>query len=456
MTRKLLDQLPLMPGFAVHEHGHELATISAILQGDRQLPKLVAADLTPSGPTRRGQGGRPGLSADQVLRMLILKQLHSLSYEQLAFHLADSVSFQRFCCIGLFDVPPSRSALHANLSRIKAETLQKIHRRIIAFAVRSGVEDGARVRVDCTVTDSNIHHPTDGTLLDDVVRKLTRLMVKASEYTEVPFPDRTKRAKRRSTGIRNAKGFKKMKPLYIDLLKVTREVLECAGRVVDGLARSCPNNRVAARKIGELREQLGHFLELGRRVVDQTDRRVVRGEKVPSLEKVVSIFEEHTDIIRKDHRDTLYGHKLCLSTGASNLVLDCVVLRGNPADSTLAVHMMDRHERLFDQPAKQAAFDGGFASRSNLETIKATGVEDVSFSKGRGLKVNEMVSDQRTYRKLRDFRAGIEGTISFLKRCLGLGRCHWSGWASFESYCWASVISANLLMLARHRVAGSP
>jgi IS5 family transposase len=160
------------------------------------------------------------------------------------------------------------------------------------------------------------------------------------------------------------------------------------------------------------------------RVVDQTERRVLRGEQVPAQEKVVSIFEPHTDIIIKKKRETEFGHKLCLTTGASSLVLDCVIEDGNPADSTLAVGMVERQRDIYGKVPRQVAFDGGFASRANLDAIKAMDVKDVMFSKGRGLAVTEMVKSTWVFKRLWRFRAGVEGCISFLKRCFGLDLGH--------------------------------
>ena len=132
------------------------------------------------------------------------------------------------------------------------------------------------------------------------------------------------------------------------------------------------------------------------------------------------------------------------------MFLDCVVEDGNPADSALACEMIDRQTVIYGRPPRQAAFDGGFASQGNLKGIKSVGVTDVMFSKKRGLKVVDMAKSTWVYKKLRNFRAGIEGMISFLKRCFGAGRCTWRGLASFQSYVWGSVVSANLLILARH------
>ncbi len=132
---------------------------------------------------------------------------------------------------------------------------------------------------------------------------------------------------------------------------------------------------------------------------------------MPALEKIVSIFEEHTDIIRKDRRATLYGHKICLTGGASSMILDCTVLQGNPADSTLAKKMVDRQADIFARPPRQVVFDGAFASKLNLQDIKAAGVKDVAFSKSEGMEITAMVKSSWVYKRLRDFRAGIEGNI---------------------------------------------
>jgi transposase, IS5 family len=201
--------------------------------------------------------------------------------------------------------------------------------------------------------------------------------------------------------------------------------------------------------IFELFQSLQHFLGLARRVVTQAHRRVVLGETVPSSEKLVSIFEPHTDIIVKDRRDTLYGHKLCLATGASGLITDCHVEKGNPADSTLAVGMVERHIERYGRAPEQVCFDGAFASRANFDEIKRLEAGAVVFTKGKAITVDEMAGDVRTFRLLRRFRAGIEATISFLKRCVGWTCCAWRSLRSFTAYTWASVVTANLLLLAR-------
>lgn len=194
---------------------------------------------------------------------------------------------------------------------------------------------------------------------------------------------------------------------------------------------------------------MDRYIPLARKVIEQTERRVLKGEKLNPQEKVVSIFEPHTDIIRKDRRDTYYGDKIALTGGASGLLTDLLIEKGNPADATIANKMIERQKEVYGKVPRQAAYDGGFAARSNLATIKEMGVKDVVFSKKCGLKVSEMAKSTWVYKRLRDFRAGIEGMISFLKRSFGLNRCTWRGFESFKAYAWSSVVSANLLLMAR-------
>ncbi len=189
------------------------------------------------------------------------------------------------------------------------------------------------------------------------------------------------------------------------------------------------------------------------KVREQTERRVLQGEKVPAAEKVVSIFEEHTDIIQTGGRETTFGHKVFLTCGKTSLLTDCLVVRGNPADSTYLETMLDRHCHQYGSYPRQASLDGGFASRENLALAKSKpGLKDVAFAKKRGLTIESMVSSSWVYKQLRRFRAGIEGCISMLKRVFGADRCTWKGWEHFQQYLHLSVFSFNLLVLARLRL----
>jgi len=436
-------QLPLTVNLGEHDHVDELREISRILDENSQTADVVHADLTRG---LRGDRGREALTAEQVLRTAVLYQMHTFSFRELAFEVQFNQAYRNFCRLG-FAQQPSKSALQRDINRIDPESWEKINRLLLGYAVSIGVEDGKAVRTDCTVMNSTIHHPTDSSLLWDCVRKITDLLDDASKIVLASYSNHRKVAKRRALAISNAKRMDKRRPLYADLLKTTKKTIGYAKRVVAALRmRKHPSAPHHADKIS-------HFIELANKVVDQTERRVVHGEAVPAEEKIVSIFEEHTNIIRKGNRDTLYGHKLCLSAGRSNLITDLVVLDGNPNDSTLTVAMMKRHAELFGTCAEQAAFDAGFASIENLDALKAHGITDVMFHKRVGLDIADMVKSSWVYKKLRNFRAGIEGIISFLKRAFGVHRSRWKGLRSFKACAMSAVVSANLLTLARHALA---
>ena len=438
------EQLSLAQPWIAHPHARELEAMSRILDAEGGMAERVGQDLVRG--VKNPETGRGGMSGDQVLRVLVVKQMNGFGYAALHFHLLDSASYRTFCRFGALESVPSRSALAENVKKVRVETLEEIDRMLLKRAAREGVEKGRKVRIDSTVVEANIHAPSDSALLWDSVKVLTRLLEQAGAGCPA-WRDHTKRAKRRMLAIQRARTKEKRVPLYRDLLKVTGKVLGYARSARDVLADS------AEEGLRRQAFELNRHRRLLERVVDQAERRVLRGESVPAGEKVVSIFETHTDVIVKDGRDTLYGHRVFLTGGASGLVLDCLIRAGNPADSTLSTPMLQRQKEIYGRPSRQAALDGGFASKENLRAAKELGVADVCFAKKRGLKVPNMVKSTWVYRKLRDFRAGIEGMISFLKRAFGLDRCTWRGDLSFQSYVWSGVLAANLLTLARHKLA---
>jgi IS5 family transposase len=441
MRKKSKKQMPLTPPKIDHSKADELETISHMLDDNPTILDCILKDLN-RGRVEKRSGAR-GMSADQVLRAALVKQMFGFSYRDLAFHIEDSASVSRFLRIGFGDRPFKHSALAKNIKMISPETWEEINRVLLAWATSKGIEKGRQVRVDCTVVETDIHAPTDSSLLYDSVRVLCRILGEAdARWGGCPHQDHRRRAKRRLMNILNAKNNKaRLKP-YRDLLKVTGKAAGYAEHAITQL-----------EQIGEPEAlgyalELKHYLDLTRRVIDQTERRVLNGEKVPSSEKVVSIFEPHTDIIVKDRRDTYYGHKVCLCVGASQLITDCLITSGNPADTDLTETMLDRQNDIYGRYPLKAALDGGFASKANLKAAKDKGIKDVCFAKKRGLEVLDMCRSEWVYKRLRNFRAGVESVISRIKRSLGFDRCTWKGLRSFGSYVWLSAVAANLRTLA--------
>jgi IS5 family transposase len=448
MRKKSEKQMPLMPPEIDHPQAEELSAISRILDSNPIIYDLVMQDLSPK--QIKSKAGAKGMSAEQVIRAAIVKQMFEFSYKDLAFHLMDSVSLKRFCHIGIADKGFKKSVLCKNIKAISPQTWEAVNRCIVGFAKDEGIEKGRQVRIDSTVVESNIHAPFDSTLLWDSVRVLARTLTKAKDLFArcgIVFQNHTRRAKRRMLAIQYAKSKKKRKQHYLDLLKVSRDTVFYAQNCINILQY---HHDVIAMA---LCEDLKGTVELALRVIDQTEKRVLHGLSVPATEKVVSIFEPHTDIIVKDRRDTFYGHKVCLSGGQSNLISDCLIEDGNPADSQLVEKMLNRQKEIYGKPPLKVAFDGGFASKQNLKTAKGMKIKDVCFSKKRGLQVEDMCRSQWVYNRLRHFRAGIESGISWIKRCFGFARCTWKGLRSFKSYVWASIVSVNLLVIARKQLA---
>ena len=448
--RHTSPQLPLSAPWIAHPHAAELAAMSALLDAQPAWAAGIQQDLD-AGCAKNPRTGRPGLSGEQTLRLLVVRQLTGWTYAELAFHLMDSATYRAFCRVGALVAPPSKSALAATLRRVRPATLAQLNQQVGTSAPARAVERARTVRMDATVVPVAIHHPTDSSLLWDAVRVLDRLLRRCERDAGfTAYHRHGTRAKRRTLEIEHLapQAARRRRQCYRDLLEITAasaSYATCALAHLEGRPRTGPRDH--------LRAALTTMLPRVAQVMDQTRRRVLHGETVPAGEKLVSLFEAHADVLVKDRRDTYYGHKVFLTTGGSGLILDCAIPRGNPADVTWTVPLVRRHQRLFGRPPRQTSCDGAFASQDNLAAVKALGVADVCFAKKRGLAVAAMVRSQWVYDRLRRFRAGIESGISLLKRVFGLARCVWKGAVGFHAYVRTAVLAANLLLLARHRLA---
>jgi IS5 family transposase len=440
MRQERTVQASIFDLFAEHEIGRELKGMSDWLDEQHHLIGLVAGDLRRHGVK---ETGREGLPAEAVLRCALLKQYRQLSYQELAFHLEDSASFRAFARLPR-GWSPKKSVLHKTISAIPASTWEEINKVLLVSARLKKLESGSVVRVDSTVTAALMHEPSDSSLLWDAMRVMVRLLRKADKLSRgaLVWHDHGRAAKKRARSIKYCRGESKRVQLYRDLLKITHTTLAYLSQA---------ERLIPARDVDVLvwRAEVYHYRPLMEQIISQTERRVLAGKTVPAGEKLVSLFEPHADIVVKGRRDVHYGHKLNLTTGRSGMVLDLVVEAGNPADSERLLPMLERHIDQYGEPPRQAAADGGYASRANLKQAKAWGVNDMAFHKKCGLKIKDMVKSNWVYRKLRNFRAGIEANVSCLKRAFGLDRCTWRGLDHFKTYVWSSVVAYNLALFAR-------
>ena len=441
MRQERTIQMSIFDLYAGHEIGRELKTMSQWLDEHPALVGLVANDLRRHGVK---ETGRQGLPAELALRCGLLKQHRQLSYEELAFHLEDSSSFRAFARLPV-SWTPKKSVLHKTISAIQAGTWEAINRAILAEANERRIEPGKVVRLDSTVTAALMHDPSDSSLLWDAVRVMTSLLNEADALSggTVVWRNHRRAAKKRARAIQFTRGRPNRLQHYRELIKIARVTLTYLDQAAEQLRQAL--DPMVALWQAERR----HYGPLIERIIGQSERRVLRGEQVPASEKIVSLFEPHADIIVKGGRDVEYGHKLNLTTGRSGLILDLVVENGNPADSERFLPMLDRHIAFYGQAPRQAAADGGYASRHNLSQAKARGVNDMAFHKKAGLRIEDMVKSRWVYRKLRNFHAGIEAVISCGKRAYGLARCTWRGLDHHKAYVWSSVVAFNLALFAR-------
>jgi IS5 family transposase len=431
----------------------ELEKISRILDDNPEILDVVAQDMT-RGLNRNGS---EGMTVEQVLRCAIIYQLKSYSYRELAARIADSYNFRKFTRFYDGRIPHFTS-IEKTVKKIKPETFEKVNDLLVAHAIKKKVEDGSKLRSDTAVVETDIHHPTDARLLDDCVRVLDRLLQGCrEEYPEMNFEyhRRTKRVKKRAFQIALAKGKnakKKRLRAYRDLLKISPEVLAMAGACLSEL-ESMRESRGLDFVGASFIESFKEYIPLAGQVIDQCRRRVIEGESVPADQKVVSIFEPHTDIIRrgKTQSPTEFGHKLSLSTGSSGLVTQYQVCEGNPGDGDLLQGILDKHVEQFGGGPGAFAGDRRFYSEANevMASSDPYYIKYVSIPKpGRRTPKRKAHESEKWFKILQRFRAGIEGILSCLLRALGLTRCLWKGRESFCSYVGLSVVTFNLRKLA--------
>src|SRR5712672_2443840 len=393
-----------------------LQAISDFLDDQKDMIEQVRCDLTRG--LKNAETGRSGLTPQQILRSLVLMRIKNWDYRELRERIADGCTLRQFTDFYCLPVP-RHDAFHRGFTRLTPATLKAINDLVVQAAVDLELEDGQKLRVDTTVVQTDIHHPTDNTLLGDVVRVVTRLvgrLAKAMERRRIKgFCDRTRAARRQTCKARG-------KDIITDLA------------------------------IAETRKEIEHFCDLGARVIDQSRRRVLNGEQVPTAEKIYSIFEPHTDLIKRGKARTPieFGHKVFLAESARGLITQYEVLDGNPVDEQHVVSSLQCHRQAFGRAPELYGSDRGFFSEKNVTSCKQQGVKVVCIPQRGGSKApeREAYEKSREFKDGQRFRAGIEGRISVLFRGRGMKRCLAEGRERFELWVAAAVLANNLMKIA--------
>lgn len=418
----------------------EFGLIDSLLEKHPEIIKIASKDFETIliQDSKFGRQDKP--TAEQIVRAAIYKEMKGYDYRELEYSQSDS----RICAtfIKLDERKPfSFQLFQKYISLIKFETLKEILYIINKTAIEEGFEDVEQIRQDTTVVKSNIHYPTDNSLLWDCIKESHRLLGHLKEVEgSFSFRDYTKAAKKTYYKINNTKSTDKREELFRKQLVIFTQSINQLSNTV----KKKFNSLTAFLMVNQIEE---HIL-LMQKVENMVYQRIILKELVPNDEKIFSIYEQHADIIVKGSRDILFGHKINLSSGKSNLILDCDVLRGNPSDTKLYQPMMERVINTYDRVPRDSATDGGFASKDNMEYSVKVGIVNTVFNKVVG-SLQNVVSSKNIETRLKKWRSGMEAIISNLKRGYNLSVCNWKGWEHFKSKVLWSVIAYNFRVLTQ-------
>lgn len=416
----------------------ELGLIDTILEQHPHLIALLEKDIT------RGQkpsvfGRKDTPSVEQIVRAAIYKELKGLEYRELEYHQTDS----RICAafIKIDDLRPySFQVYHKYISQISSDNLQKLLVELNKIAINEGLEDIEKIRQDSTVVETNIHYPTNNSILWDCIKEAHRLLGHLrEEINTLSYRDYTTQAKKTYYKINVTKGQDKRTELFRNQLVLFTKTINQVSNVI----KKNPFCGIIAMV---LIEQLEKHLEVMNLVYDMVYLKEVKGEKVPNESKIYSIYEQHTDIIVKGGREVKFGHKVDLCSGKSNLVLHCQVLRGNPSDKELFTPAVDAIIDNYGKVPRDCATDGGYASLANQNHAKEKGISNIVFNKVVG-SLQNITSSKNIETRLKKWRSGIEAVISNIKRGYNLARCTWKGWEHFVAKVLWSIIAYNIRVM---------
>jgi IS5 family transposase len=393
--------------------------------------------------------GRPQTPAEVALRMLLLKHVRNWSFEELEREVRANLVYRSFCRIGTEKVPDAKTL--GRLARaLGSEVIRQLHERLVELARENRVVRGRRLRVDTTVVETNIHYPTDSTLLGDGTRVLTRTMKKIERKAgglKRRVRNRMRSVNKRVLAIalasrqKGPQGEERRKKHYRELLTLTRRIVNQARRV---FAEVKTRRRADLRK---LREQLAIMTDRVRQVIRQAKARVFGGDtKMPG--KIVSMFEPHTEIIRKGKasKPTEFGKMVKIQEAENQIITDYQVFDARPNDSDLLVSSVQRHQECFSRTPDLVAADAGFYSSANEGRLEERGVRRISVpNRNTRSETRRRLQKSRWFREGQRWRTGCEGRISVLKRRHGLRRCLYRGAEGMRRWVGLGVIADNLI-----------
>ena len=427
---------------------------------DDAIVTAVYEALGKRHPKSRSRGRR-GAPAEMVLRLLVLKHARNWSYEVLEREVRANLVYRDFARVGGGKMPDAKTMGRWGLA-VGPEAIKQVHERMVTIARDQGVVQGRRMRVDTTVVETNVHYPTDSSLLGDGVRVLIRTMKKITEITGqtgTKLRDRSRSVKLRMLDIARAARSKakqssaKLKGAYGRLLNSTSRVVgqakQFSGEIAAGVKRAA--NPLAQLKLDGLRQQIEQMLPRVKQVMKQTRARIYRGD-TRSEGKLLSVFEPSTEVIRKGKagKPNEFGKMVKLQEAENQIVIDFEVYDKRPNDSDLLIPAIEIHQATLRRAPHLVAADAAFYSGKNEATAKAKGVKRVCIP-NRSTKSAERRREQkkRWFRNGQKWRTGCEGRISVAKRRHGLNRCRYKGQNGMKRWVGLGAIADNLINLGR-------
>jgi IS5 family transposase len=428
---------------------------------DEALLDLVQ-DALAKRCTKSKTRGRPATPAEVVLRVLLLKHMRNWSYQELAREVRANLVYREFTRIGGGKVPDDKTM--GRLGRqLGPEVIQKVHERVVAIAQEKKVVRGRKMRVDTTVVETNIHYPTDSSLLGDGTRVLTRAMKKIAKLAGevgVKLRDRSRSIKYRILEIGRAsrnkteKGQEKLKTAYKKLLELTSRVVGQAKRysqeIASGVKR--PKKKVDKAVLQRARQALDTMIPRVQQVMQQTRVRVFKGN-THAEGKLLSVFEPNTEVIRKGKasKPTEFGKMAKIQEAENQIVTRYEVFDQRPSDSDLLLPAIEEHQRQLGCIPRVVAADAGFFSAANETAAEKLGVKRVSVP-SHSTKSEQRKKRQKTrwFKTAQKWRTGCEGRISVLKRRHGLNRCRYKGSAGIQRWVGLGVIADNLINIGSY------
>lgn len=415
----------------------EFGLIDTLLEEHPELIILLKEDIV--GKENHSNFGRKDTpTVEQIVRAAIFKEMKGLDYRELEYAQLDSYICAEFIKLDIRK-PFSFQMFQKYISRIKVSTLQKLMVEINKTAITEGFEDLQKLRQDSTVVKSNIHYPTNNSLVWDCIKESHRLLEQLKEEIDtLSYRDYTKSAKKTYFKINITKSEDKRTELFNkQLITFTQTINQVSNAI-----KKKSGNLTAML----IQQSLERLLPLMEQVYEMTYSKEIIKRSVPNEEKIFSIYELHTDIIVKGGREVLFGHKINLASGKSNLILDCDVLKGNPSDKTLYQPTIDRVIENYKITPRDSVTDGGYASKDNMAYSIDKGIINIVFNKIVG-SLHNVVNSLNIETRLKKWRSGMEAIISNLKRGFDIRVCNWKGWAHFQAKVLWSVLGYNFRVM---------